>query len=343
MKYNEITLFVSRENGYNTYRIPAVIVSKTGTILAFCEGRKNSIDDSGDIDIVMRRSFDNGRNWEDMHIILDDGKDTIGNPAPVVDRDTGIIWLLVTRNLAEGPESLIIEGKAPRTVWVTYSEDDGKTWAELKEITQYVKKPSWTWYATGPCHGIQLKNGRLVIPCDHVEGTNKDYSEFAHSHIIYSDDHGKTWHIGGIAQKGTNECVAVETNDGAIYLNCRNYRGAKRRAYAWSFDCGNNFTEFGYDEKLVEPICQGSMIRFDESHILFSNPASTNREKMTVRISKDECKSWNDGKILYEGPSAYSDLCVLNDMTIGCLYEKGKEDCYETIVFANFDLEWLLA
>jgi len=347
MKYTETALFTSGENGYNTYRIPAVIVSKKGTILAFCEGRKNSISDSGDIDIVIRRSFDNGINWDDMRVILDDGKDTIGNPAPVVDHDTGIIWLLVTRNLAEGPESLIVQGKAPRTVWVTYSEDEGKTWAELKEITQDVKKPSWTWYATGPCHGIQLKNGRLIIPCDHVEGTNRNYAESAHSHIIYSDDHGKTWHIGGIAQKGTNECVAVETIDGAIYLNCRNYVGAKRRAYAWSYDGGKTFTDFGYDEKLVEPICQGSMIRFsdsvnhDRNRILFSNPASVNRERMTIRISYDECKSWDNGKVLYEGPSAYSDLCVLNDMTIGCLYEKGKANCYESITFAHFDLEWL--
>lgn len=343
MKYDEKDLFVSGENGYNTYRIPAITVSQKGTILAFCEGRRNSVDDSGDIDIILRRSFDNGKNWENMRVILDDGKDTIGNPAPVVDRDTGIIWLLVTRNLADGPESLIIQGKAPRTVWVTYSEDDGETWAELKEITQDVKKTTWTWYATGPCHGIQLKNGRLIIPCDHVEGTNRDYSEFAHSHVIYSDDHGETWHIGGIAQKGTNECVAVETNNGAVYLNCRNYRGAKRRAFAWSYDGGITFTDFGYEEKLIEPICQGSMIRFDENYILFSNPASTKREKMTVRISNDECKSWNDGKILYEGPSAYSDLCVLNDMTIGCIFEKGKANCYETIIFANFDLEWLFA
>ncbi|MEK7396453.1 MAG: sialidase family protein [Candidatus Poribacteria bacterium] len=347
MMYNEIALFISGEGGYHTYRIPAVIISGKGTILAFCEGRKNSSSDSGDIDIVMRRSFDNGKSWENMQVILDDGKDTVGNPAPVFDRETGVIWMLITRNLAEGPESMIIEGKAPRTAWITCSQDDGETWAELKEITQDVKKPSWTWYATGPCHGIQLKSGRLVIPCDHVEGTSRDYAESAHSHIIYSDDHGKTWHIGGITQKGTNECVAVETVDESLYLNCRNYVGAKRRACAWSYDKGNTFTDFGYHEKLVEPICQASMIRFsdsvnhDKNRVLFSNPASTNRERMTVRISYDECKSWNSGKVLYEGPSAYSDLCVTSDMTIGCLYERGKSKYYETISFAQFDLEWL--
>ena len=205
--------------------------------------------------------------------------------------------------------------------------------------------PSWTWYATGPCHGIQLTNGRLVIPCDHVDGTDTDYSKSAHSHVIYSDDHGQTWKLGGITQAGTNECVVVQTVDGSIYLNARNYVGAKRRAYAWSYDNGETFTDFGWDEKLVEPICQGSMIRFTDLHdrnrILFSNPASTNRERMTVRISYDECRSWTDGKVLYSGPSAYSDLCIISDMSIGCLYECGKANPYETIKFAQFDLEWL--
>lgn len=347
MIFNETPIFISGENGYNTYRIPALVVSAKGTILAFCEGRKNSSSDTGDIDIVLRRSFDNGKSWDDMRVILDDGTDTVGNPAPVLDRDTGTIWLLITSNLASGPESLIVDGKAPRTVWVTYSNDDGETWADLKEITQDVKKPTWTWYATGPCHGIQLRNGRLIIPCDHVDGTTHDYSKSAYSHVIYSDDHGKTWQIGGIGQRGTNECVIVETMNNSLHLNSRNYVGEKRRAYAWSYDNGEAFMDFGWDDKLIEPICQGSMIRFtdaihnDKNRVLFSNPASINREKMTVRISYDECKNWSDGKVLYEGPSAYSDLCVMVDMTIGCLYESGQENPYETITFAKFDLEWL--
>jgi sialidase-1 len=347
MIFDETPIFMGGENEYNTYRIPALVISAEGTILAFCEGRKNSSSDTGDIDIVLRRSFDNGKSWDDMRVILDDGIDTVGNPAPVLDRDTGKIWLLITRNLASGPENLIVDGKAPRTVWVTYSTDDGETWADLKEITIDVKKPTWTWYATGPCHGIQLKNGRLVIPCDHVDGTTHDYSVSAYSHVIYSDDHGQTWQIGGIGQHGTNECVVVETMNNALYLNSRNYIGDKRRAYAWSYDNGETFTDFGWDNKLIEPICQGSMIRFtdeinnDKNRILFSNPASINREKMTIRISYDECKSWSDGKVLYEGPSAYSDLCVMADMAIGCLYECGKGNPYETITFAKFDLEWL--
>ena len=345
--YKQARLFISGQDGYHSYRIPAVIVSNKGTILAFCEGRRNSRSDSGDIDIILKRSFDNGRNWEPMQVVANGDTNTTGNPAPVVDKSTGTIWMLLCKNLADGPESMIVAGEAPRTVWVTCSNDDGETWADPKEITNEVKDPSWTWYATGPCHGIQLQNGRLVIPCDHVAGNRRDYAGTGHSHIVYSDDHGKSWKLGGIAQPGTNESVIVQTIDGSLYFNCRNYVGEKRRAYAWSSDNGDTFSQFGWDDTLVEPICQASMIRFTNEHshdrnrVLFSNPASTQRERMTIRISYDECKTWNAGKVLHEGPSAYSDLCIAPDMSICCLYERGEENPYETITFAQFDLEWL--
>ncbi len=165
--------------------------------------------------------------------------------------------------------------------------------------------------------------------------------------MIYSDDHGRTWNIGGIAQPGTNESTVIQTTDGSLYLNCRNYVGEKRRAYAWSYDNGETFNDFGWDDNLVEPICQASVIRFtskeshDKDRVIFANPASKNREKLTIKMSYDECQSWNDGKVLYVGPSAYSDLCVTQDMKICCLYECGKSNPYETITFAQFDLEWL--
>jgi sialidase-1 len=345
--HKEKTLFVRGESSYHTYRIPALIVSKKGTILAFCEGRRNNASDSGDIDIILKRSFDNGQTWEQMQLVVDYGIDTAGNPAPVVDQNTGTIWLLFNKNFADKPQGMIVEGEAPRTVWITFSEDDGATWAKPKEITDDVKDPSWTWYATGPCHGIQLQNGRLVIPCDHADSTSRIYAKSVHSHVIYSDDHGQNWRIGGVAQSGTDESVIVQTVDGALYLNCRYFSVRKRRAYAWSNDNAETFSQFGNDDILVEPICQASMIRFtdekshDRNRILFSNPASTTRERMTVRISHDECKTWNTGKVLHAGPSAYSDLCITPDMTICCLYERGKENPYETITFAQFDLEWL--
>ncbi len=347
MEKKENALFVSGTEGYHTFRIPALVVSNKGSILAFCEGRRTGGSDSGDIDIVLKRSFDNGESWQPMQIAVSTGTDTDGNPAPVVARDTGTIWLLFCKNLADGGEGKIVAGKAPRTVWVTSSIDDGETWAAPKEITDTVKGDTWTWYATGPCHGIQLVNGRLVIPCTHVAGKERNYADYGYSHLIVSDDGGETWRIAGKAQPGTNESVAVESVDGKLYFNCRNYVAPKRRAYAWSSDGGDTFTELGYDENLIEPICQASLLRYtdtrthDKNRVLFSNPASLTREQMTIRISYDECERWSEGKVLHAGPAAYSELCVTSDMDICCLYERGKIRPYETLSFAKFDLAWL--
>jgi len=327
-------LFLSGQEGYHTYRIPAMVTTIQGTILAFCEGRKHGRGDAGKIDIMLRRSFDGGATWEQMQLLVADGDMTCGNPCPVVDRSTGTIWLPFTKNPGDVGENLVIEGKGTRRVWLTHSQDDGLTWAKPVEITREVKKPSWTWYATGPGHGIQLTSGRLVVPC-------------YHSHVIYSDDHGASWHMGGIVDEGTNECAVVETDEVGLYINCRNYRQGKRRAYAWSRDQGATFINFGRDDSLPEPICQASLVRFTSARnqgrnrVLFANPASTQRERMTVRLSYDECRTWPVAKVLYAGHSAYSDLTVAPDMTICCLYERGVEHPYESLTLARFNLEWL--
>ncbi len=338
-------LFVSGEDGYHTYRIPAMVVTTQGTLLAFCEGRKHSGSDAGNIDIVLKRSTDGGKTWGPMHVLVDDGPHTAGNPAPVVDQSTGTIWLPFTKNLGNKGLRVIEQGKAPRTAWITHSTDDGKTWADPVEITDAVKKEHWRWYATGPCHGIQLNSGRLLIPCDH---SNHDYGghKFC-SHVIYSDDHGKSWQIGGIVRGGVNECVAVQLTDGRVYLNMRCYQGKHRRAVAWSDDGGETFGEAKLDPALIEPVCQASAIlltdgkRYDRERVLFSNPAGEQRERMTVRMSYDGCKTWPISKVLHHGPSAYSDLCVLDDHTICCFYECGEKHRYETITLARFGVDWL--
>lgn len=346
--FTQSDLFISGEGGYHTYRIPALLTTGSGTLLAFCEGRKHGPGDAGYIDLLLRRSFDNGVTWGPVQLVASDPPHTVGNPAPVFDRETGIIWLLFCRNNGDGGEEKITAGKAPRTVWVTHSSDEGATWATPQEITGAVKRANWTWYATGPVHGIQLRSGRLLIPCDHMVGVHFDRRRDPyHSHVIYSDDHGETWRIGGIVPEGTNESVAVELEDGSVYINCRNYRGQKRRAYAISTDQGSTFGEFGWVDQLVEPVCQASMIRFTDrathgkNRVLFSNPASTERERLTVRLSYDECRSWNDGKVLHAGPAAYSDLCITTNMEICCLYERGEERPYERLTLARFDLAWL--
>ncbi len=338
-------VFVAGESGYHTYRIPSLYVTPSGTLLAFCEGRKHGRSDTGDIDLVLKKSFDNGATWGPMQVIADGGPNTVGNPCPVVDRDTGIIWLPITRNLGEDKERQILDGtsKGTREVWIMKSADDGATWSEPVEITETTKSPDWTWYATGPGCGIQLKSGRLLIPCDHAVAASKMYR----SHVIYSDDHGESWKLGGVVGDKVNESQVVELQDGSLLINMRSYHREDCRAIATSRDGGLTWSEVTLDRTLIEPICQASFLRFTDqqtytkNRLLFSNPASMRRINMTVRLSYDEGKSWPVSKVLYEGPSAYSALAILPDMTIGCLYERGSETPYETITFARFPVEWL--
>ncbi len=349
----QMPLFVSRTEGYHTYRIPSLIVSTKGTVLAFCEGRKNSRSDTGDIDLLMKRSTDCGRTWSKHRIVWDDGANTCGNPCPVVDEETGTIWLLMTHNLGADTESQIVAAtsQGTRTVSVTRSTDDGLTWARPIEITSDVKKENWTWYATGPGVGIQLRHpphrGRLVIPCDHkTRGDDVGY----YSHVIYSDDRGRTWRLGGVTENGVNESQVIERTDGSLLLNMRRSRTneALWRALATSGDAGATWSALSYDKTLVCPRCQASLIRYFPSDapgrpmVLFSNPADTkDRIKMTVRLSYDDGRTWALGKLLHAGPSAYSCLSVLPDMGIACLYERGVNHPYETITFAQFTLAWL--
>lgn len=329
---------------WHTFRIPALTVTREGTLLAFCEGRRNSWGDSGDIDLLVKRSTDQGRSWSEARVVWDDGPNTCGNPCVVVDPATGVVWVLATWNRGDDHEAGIIAGqsKDTRRVHVIRSEDDGRTWSAPVEITGAVKRPDWTWYATGPGSGIAIEQGphagRLVIPCDHIEAGSRRYF----SHVFFSDDHGKTWQLGGRTPRDrVNECQVVELQGGSLLLNMRNYdRNARTRQVAFSDDGGVTWRDQRHDAALVEPICQAAVERFAWPRagrpgvILFSNPASQQRrEGMTLRASLDEGRSWAESRLLHAGPSAYSDLAVLGDGRIGCLYEAGEANAAESIVF----------
>ena len=335
-------LFTSGQDGYHTYRIPALAVSGRGTLLAFAEGRRHGRGDAGEIDLILRRSFDGGSTWTPIQVVVTEAGMTCGNPCPVVERETGAIWLPFCKNLADGDETMICEGKAPRTVWITHSVDDGQSWSEPREITSSVKDPKWTWYATGPCHGIQLASGRLVVPCDHIVGLHFDRSRDPyHSHVIYSDDRGETWQLGGDVEAGTNECAIAQLQDGSLYINCRNFVRGTQRAVARSYDQGQTFTDFEWDETLIEPVCQGSLDALPDGQLLFANPASARRERMTVRLSPDGGRTWPAAQTLHTGPSAYSDLAALPGGDLCCLYESGESQPYERLTLARFNLAWL--
>lgn len=322
-----VDVFQSGAEGYHTYRIPAIVLSSKNTLLAFCEGRKTGRADAGDIDLVLRRSTDGGKSWQPMQLVYEEGgtaKITIGNPCPVVERSTGTIWLPFCRNNDR--------------VFVTQSTDDGQTWAEPLEITQHVKKPEWRWYATGPGHGIQLRSGRLIIPCDCGDSRDK----MQHSLIFYSDDRGQTWRLGGVTEGAMDECEVVELVDQTLLLCMRNYRGKQRRAFATSHDGGLSWSAPVHHDQVYCPTCQASIQRYSppggKNRILYSGPGGPGRANLTIRLSYDEGKTWPVARVLSTGSAAYSDLVVLPDGTVGCLYER---DNYGKITFARFTLDWL--
>ncbi|QDU60405.1 Sialidase precursor [Planctomycetes bacterium Pan216] len=353
-----VTVWKKGMNDYHTYRIPSLLVAPDGSLLAFCEGRKNNMRDAGDIDLVVKRSTDGGRHWSDQEVIWDEGPNTCGNPCPVVDQSTGRIWLLLTHNLGADHEGKIKTGtaKGTRTVWVCHSDDSGKSWSEPVEITKSTKDPGWGWYATGPGVGIQVEHGshkgRLVIPCDHSFDTTPGSAEVKPgfgSHAIYSDDHGKTWRLGAPIQPAMNECQVVELADGqgTLQMNMRSYAKKSSRGVATSEDGGQTWGPIRHDKTLVEPVCQASIIRYDwpkgenPGRLLFSNPAHPKkRVGLTLRASEDDGRTWPKELVVDPGHAAYSCLAKLPDGTIGCLYEGGQKP-YEEIRFVRIPIESL--
>lgn len=340
-RLRQTALWTSGE-GAHTYRIPAIVKTTKGTLLAFCEARRQGRGDAGDIDLVARRSTDGGLTWSDTRTIWDDAGNTCGNPCPVVDQTTGTVHLLLTWNRGDDRESDICNGtsKDTRRVFVARSSDDGLTWSQPEEITASVKKPEWTWYATGPGNGIQLANGRLIVPCDHKTAPPGGYF----SHAIFSDDHGRSWQLGGIVPcDRANECAVAELPDGLLLMNMRNADPEKRhRLVATSDDGGLSWSEARPDLALPEPICQASLVSLDKGDLLFANPGNMQtRSQLTLRLSQDRGKTWNTARILASGPAAYSSLVQIDGETIGCLYEGGTDNPYQTITLALVPRRWL--
>jgi sialidase-1 len=338
------------DGNYTCFRIPALLTSSKNTLLAFAEGRKDGCGDSGNIDLVLRRSTDGGKTWSNMQVVWSDSTNTCGNPVPIQDVATGKIWLISSWNAGTDHEKEIRDqsSKLGRRVFVLSSDDDGKTWSAAREITSAVKMPDWTWYATGPCHGVQISKGkfkgRLVVPINHVEAASgKNFAG-----IIYSDDHGTTWKLGdNTPQDKANETTVAELSKGNLILNSRSSdRKSKYRITTVSNNGGQSWTDMHTDSTLVEPICQGTLLNFNlsakKSILLFCNPNSqASRSNLTLRVSMDEGKSWSAGTVVFPGPSAYSDIAVINK-TVSCLYEAGATKPYEGIAFQSIDLNQLL-
>jgi sialidase-1 len=334
-------VYKSGTEGYNCFRIPALVTTSSGVILAFAEGRRNNCSDTGAIDIVLKRSYDDGKTWSHLQLVKRDSHNTSGNPAPVVEYSTGRILLVSSWNLGQDSERQIVNRKSKdtRRIFVQHSDDDGVTWSNAKEITQNVKKDTWTWYATGPGHGIQVMNGpnksRLVIPCNH----NDYLTRKSFSHVIYSDDKGESWQVGGVVnQEDTNESAVAELDAGNLMLNMRGLKKQYRQV-ATSTDGGVSWSTPHSDISLIEPSCEGNLISVPHKYNLaFSNPASSQRSNMTLRLSIDYGQSWIREEILHHGPSAYSCMNMLTNNRIGILFEAGQHNPYEGLVYTIIGL-----
>ncbi|MCZ2460025.1 MAG: glycoside hydrolase [Chitinophagales bacterium] len=358
-----IPVFISGTDGYKSYRIPAIIKAPDGGLLAFCEGRVNGAGDFGHVNIVMKRSNDNGRTWGRLQVVADYGELQAGNPAPVVDlTDPGFPGgrIFLFYNTGNNQEGEVRKGNGLREVWYKTSTDNGDTWSDAVNITLQVHRPKqpkmnpsydfpedWRSYANTPGHALQFQNGkykgRIFVAANHSRGgPQKSFTDYS-AHGFYTDDHGKTFHLGAsVNYPGSNESTSAEMSKGKLMMNSRNQQGdVKARIVSISNDGGATWDTSYFDKTLIDPVNEGSLLTIKHKRrkniLAFCNAADTiRRDNLTLRISYDDGKTWKksfvvdkstDGKIDF---TAYSDLVKMSKKKIGVLYER---DDYKEIAF----------
>lgn len=346
--FDEVDVFVGGQD-INTYRIPSLICTKKGTLLAFSEARRDDVMDGTPTDLVLKRSLGNAGKfmpegvpgpqklrrsrqtvmmWQPMQTLLRSMHgEAYMNPVPLLDSADGTIYLFV--NYYPQPYADL-----PAPIWMMKSRDEGATWSKPVDITPGKKK-----HELGPGVGIQLRSGRLVVA--------------VYDGVIYSDDHGKSWKAGGVAVGGKpDETQVVELATGALLLN---RRAVPNRLVMLSSDRGLTWGNAANDSASTgtDPDCEASLIRYtrkddgySKNRLLFANPAVPKRFNVTVRMSYDEGKTWPIAKTIRNGPGAYTSMTVFPDGSVGLLYETGETyggmtDHYRRIVLARFTLEWL--
>ncbi|MGW0883843.1 sialidase family protein [Streptomyces sp. NPDC002671] len=362
--------YVSGAAGYTAYRIPAAVVTRRGTVLAFAEGRRDGWGDSGDIDVVLRRSTDGGCTWGPLGVVAAGKGDTRGNPSPVVDPRTGDVVLVTSYNGGTVTEAQIMRGEVgpgqSRRVFVQRSGDDGRRFTPPKEITAEVKRPGWRWYATGPGHAVALTRGphsprggtpsRLLVPADHSTAPPPGSADSGHEpghhggHALYSDDGGHTWRLGYVTDThdgvtNVNETSAAQLPDGRLYFNARDQKGTARgnRLDTYSSDGGTTLDRpYAVQPTLNDvPVVEGSVLqlRGPVTPLLFSAPSvPTARRAMALWSSSDAGHTFTRLLTVSGRRAAYSDLVQLGPTTVGLLYETGTAGPYETIAFRRMRL-----
>lgn len=332
------TVFKRGEQGYSCFRIPAIVKTKSGKLLAFCEGRKNSRSDYGDIDLVMKSSFDNGQTWQNFQIVKEEGgneKIEIASPTPVVDEKNNRVHLIYTRKY--------------RDLYHCFSDNEGETWSKPKPIISASNERLFKnhFVSSSPGHAIQTQTGKLLIPVwikDTIENPNLDKVLSA---SIFSDDGGKTWQTNPPIDSsffGSNEHQIANLFNGNVIsvIRVKDYKSLKKRI-SISSDEGKTWTKPRIQKELIDPVCQASIVLHPKKNILyFTNPANKqyfNRSNLVLKTSKDNGQTWQTQKTIYPRQAAYSDLVFLSDTTLGCLFEQGHFFQYESIVFERIKID----
>lgn len=328
------------DDGVNTYRIPGLATTNRGSLIAVYDVRyRNGGDLPGDIDVGMSRSVDGGRTWAPMQIVMDMGRDPkhrydgVGDPAILVDRVNGTIWVAGLWSHGNRGWNGSGPGLTPEEtgqLLLVRSDDDGVSWSKPINITAQVKQPSWCLLLQGPGKGITMQDGTLVFAAQHQDASDK--KRLPYSTVIFSTDRGKTWQVGSGAFGDTTEAQVVETEPGILMLNCR-YNRAASRVVMTSNDLGKTWQKHSTSENaLIEPrACMASLIDFgretnsESRWLLFSNPNSTTeRHRITIKGSPDRGLSWpsHHSLLLDEGNGAgYSCMTMIDDKTVGIVYE----------------------
>jgi sialidase-1 len=330
------------DDGVHTYRIPGIVATDKGTLLAVYDIRyRNSRDLPGDVDVGLSRSTDGGRTWAPMQVIMDMGapheNNGVGDPAILFDPVRKRTWVAALWSKGNRSIAGSRPGLSPDTTGqfvLAWSDDDGQSWSAPYTITPQVKDPAWHLFFQGPGNGIAMQDGRLVFAAQYWDENRMPWST-----LIHSADHGATWQgrIRG-PRSNTTEAQVVETAPGTLMLNMRDNRKGSR-AVAVTADLGATWAEHPTSRSaLPEPVCMASLIRatvkvggFPRDLLFFSNPRSTKaRVDMTVQASPDLGATWPEAHRLLVDQRlcyGYSSLVRIDDATIGLLYE-GSGDLY---------------
>jgi len=356
----KIDLFQVGDNpAYQRYHIPGILVTARGTLLAWCEARKQG-SDWDDIHILLRRSKDDGRTWSPPVNVAHVAGPKQKNPAALQLEDTDPDSVTYNNPVliadSDGTVHMLFCLEYMRCFYQR-SDDDGIHWSKPVEITDsfeaFRKDYDWKVLATGPNHGIQLKNGRLLVPVWLSTGSGGNAHRPSVTATLFSDDGGTTWQAGEIAIPCTdefvnpNETVAVQLTNGTVMLNARNESRARRRIIATSPDGATQWSKPRFQQDLVDPVCMGGLTRYNHNGknvLLFSNPNTLRgRRNVSVRISEDEGTTWPIARAVEPGYSAYSDLAVTPEGTILCFYGRSAQPHYagDRLTLARFNLQWL--